>query len=177
METRRNVMKRYAFIPSSPFPLEERITPSHLSLANAAAAPHAETQTQSLNLYGFALGTQTPGTVHRLRATDARISPLGTVSLTGSLVIPNKGGANRPVHGKVTLSTAQGTVTVSLTGTVTVYTGSFSFASGNLSYKIVSGTNAYHGANGTGPVLYGPGPFGFLRDRFILDFGNYPPPP
>jgi hypothetical protein len=59
---------------------------------------------------------------------------------------------------------------------VTVYNGSFSFAFGNLSYKIVSGTKADHGATGTGPVLYGPGP-DFQPGRFLLDFGNYPPPP
>jgi hypothetical protein len=96
--------------------------------------------------------------------------------LTGFLVIPNTGAANRPVHGMVTISNAQGTVTVSLRGTVTVFKGPFSFASGLLSYTIVSGTKVDHGATGTGPVSYGPGPV-FQPGRFLLDFGNYPPPP
>ncbi|MFI5457297.1 MAG: hypothetical protein ACHRXM_17765 [Isosphaerales bacterium] len=170
-------MRRYAFIPSSVAPLEERITPSHSGLASAAATPLASTQSHSVNLYGFVLGRDTTvGTVHRLRATGGTISPLGTVSLTGFLVIPNTGAANRPVHGKVTISNAQGTVTVSLRGTVTVYKASFSFASGNLRYKIVAGTKADYGATGAGPVLYGPGPV-FQPGRFLLDFGHYPLPP
>ena len=170
-------MRRSAFIPSSPAPLEERITPSHWGLASAGAAPPALTQSHNLNLYGFVLGSDTTvGTVHRLRATGGTISPLGTVSLNGSLVIPKGHTANRPVHGTVTLSNAQGTVTVSLKGTVTVYKSSFSFASGTLTYEIVSGTKADSGATGTGPVLYGPGPV-FGPRKFLLDFGNYPPPP
>jgi len=170
-------MRRPAFIPSSPAPLEERITPSHWGLASAGATPPALTRSHSLNLYGLLLGSDTTvGTVHRLRATTGTISPLGNVSLTGFLVIPNTGAANRPVHGEVTISNAQGTVTVSLRGTVTVYKASFSFASGNLSYRIVSGTKADYGATGTGPVLYGPGPV-FQPGRFLLDFGNYPLPP
>ena len=170
-------MKRYAFIPSPPVPLEERITPSPSGLASVGANPPALTQSHSLNLYGFVLGRDsTVGIVHWLHATGGTISPLGTVSLTGFLVIPNTGAAKRPVHGMVTISNPQGTVRVSLRGTVTVYKGSFSFASGNLSYKIVSGTKGDHTATGTGPVLYGPGPV-FQPGRFLLDFGNYPPLP
>jgi len=170
-------MRRSAFIPSSPAPLEERITPSNWGPASAAATPPALAQSHSLNLYGFVLGSDTTvGTVHRLQATGGTISPLGTVSLTGFLVIPNTGAANEPVHGKVTISNAQGTVTVFLKGTVTVHKASFTFASGNLTYKILSGTKIDHGATGSGPVLYGPGPV-FQPGRFLLDFGNYPPPP
>jgi len=170
-------MKRYAFIPASPSPLEERITPSPAGLASAAAIAPALTQSHSLKLYGFVLGSDTTvGTVHRLQANGGTIAPLGRISLTGFLVIPTKGAATRAVHGIVTISNARGTVTVSLTGTVTVYKGSFPFASGTLSYKIVAGTKADRGATGTGPVLYGPGPV-LLPGRFLLDFGNYPPPP
>jgi len=170
-------MRRNSFIPSAPAPLEERITPSHSGLARAAAAAPALTQSQSLNLYGLLLGRDTTiGIAHWLQATGGTISPLGTVSATGVLEIPSTGNANRPVHGKVTISNAQGSVTVALRGTVTVYKGSFSFASGNLSYKIVSGTKAYDGATGAGPVVYGPGPV-FEPGRFMLDFGGYPPPP
>ena len=83
--------------------------------------------------------------------------PPGKVSLTGFLVIPNTGAANRPVHGKVTISNAQGSITVCLRGTLTVYKGSLSIASGNLTNQIVSGSKADHGATGTGPVSCGPG--------------------
>jgi hypothetical protein len=170
-------MRRYAFIPSSPDPLEERITPSHAGLAGAVPTAAAITPSQNLNLYGLALGQATiRGTVHLLQATDATISPLGKVTVTGYLVIPNKVGANRPVQGFVTLSNPRGEVTVTLRGTVTVSRASFSFASGNLTYKIVSGSRADHNATGTGTVLYGPGPV-LLPGRFLLDFGNYPPPP
>jgi len=137
----------------------------------------ALTRAHSLDLYGLALGSDTTdGTVHRLQATGGTISPLGRVSLTGFLVIPNGRAATRAVRGMVTISNAQGTLKVSLTGTVTVYKGPFPFASGNLSYKIVSGTKADRGARGAGPVLYGLGPV-FQPGRFLLDFGNYPPPP
>jgi len=170
-------MKRYAFIPASPAPLEQRITPSHTGLASVAAIAPAVTNSHSLKLYGLALGSDTTaGTVHRLHATGGTLSPLGKDSLTGFLVIPNGRAATRAVHGTVTISGAQGTVRVSLTGTVTVYKGPFPFASGTLRYKIVSGTKADRGATGTGPVLYGPGPV-FRPGRFLLDFGNYPPPP
>jgi hypothetical protein len=172
-------MKRFAFIPSSPAHLEERITPSHSGLTSAAATPAALTPPYSLNpnLYGFVLGSDTTvGPVHRLQATGGTISPLGMVSLTGFLVIPIKGAAKRAAHGIVTIANDQGTVKVSLRGMVTVYEGSFSFASGDLSYRILSGTKADHGATGTGPVLYGPGPV-VLPGRFLLDFGNAPPPP
>jgi hypothetical protein len=170
-------MKRYAFIPASPVPLEQRITPSPMGLASTAATAPALTQAHSLNLYGFVLGSDTTvGTVHRLQATGGTLSPLGTVSLAGFLVIPNARAATRAVHGIVTISNAQGTVKVSLKGTVTVEKGPFPFASGTLSYKIDSATKADRGARGTGPVLYGPGPV-FLPGRFLLDFGNYPPPP
>jgi hypothetical protein len=170
-------MKRRAFIPSSPTPLEERITPSHSGLAGGVATPHALTQSQKLVLSGFVLGRDTAiGSVHLLQASGGTISPLGTVSLNGYLVIPTTGPANRPASGLVTLSNAKGTVTVALKGTVTVTKASFTFASGTLTYTIVSGTKADRGATGTGPVLYGPGPV-FLPGRFLLDFGNYPPPP
>ena len=170
-------MKRHAFIPASPAPLEERITPSPSGLASAVATPRALLQSHSLGLYGIALGSDTTvGAHHMLQASDATISPLGTVSLSGFLVIPNKGAAKRAVHGTVMISNAQGTVKVSLSGTVTVYNGAFTFASGTLSYKIDSGTKADHGATGTGPVSYGPGPV-FQPGRFLIDFGNYPLPP
>ncbi len=170
-------MKKYAFIPASPAPLETRITPSHSGLAAGAAAVPALTQTHSLNLTGFALGRdRTVGTMHHLQATSGTISPLGTVSLTGYLVIPKGRAATRAAHGIVTISNAQGTVKVSLTGTVTIYKGPFTFASGDLSYKIVSGTRADRSATGSGPVLYGPGPV-FQPGRFLLNFGNNPPPP
>jgi hypothetical protein len=177
MATRKHFMRRYAFIPSSPDPLEGRFTPSHLGLAVAAPTSPAITQSQDLKLYGFALGHETTrGIVHLWRASDATISPLGKVSLTGFLVIPNKHGANRPVQGTVTILSAHGTITASLKGTVTVFNGSFSFASGNLTYTIVSSTKADRGVTGAGPVLYGPGPV-LLPGRFLLDFGNFPPPP
>jgi hypothetical protein len=170
-------MRRATFVASPPPPLEKRITPSHSGLTGAASTPIALTQSLSLNLYGLALGRDTTvGTEHRLRVTSATISPLGKLSLTGVLMIPKKSGVNIPVHGKVTISNAQGTVTVDLIGSVTVYKGPFTFASGNLTYTIVSGTKADRGVIGSGPVLYGPGPV-FQPDRFLLNFGNYPPPP
>jgi len=170
-------MRRYAFIPFSPDPLEERITPSHAGLAGVAPASPAITQSQDPHLYGFALGQETTrGTVHLLRSTDAAISPLGKVSLIGYLVIPVRGGATRPAQGIVFISSAKGEITVTLEGTVTFSNGSFPSVSGNLTYKIVSATKAYLGATGTGPVLFGPGPVA-LPGRFLLDFGNYPPPP
>ena len=108
-------------------------------------------------------------------ANGGMISPLGTVSLNGFLVIPNNSAAKRPVHGKVTISDAQATVTVSLRGSVTVSKGSFSYATGNLTYQIISGTNADL-RDRKGTVLYGPGPVVGPRN-FLLDFGHYPPPP
>jgi hypothetical protein len=171
-------MHRRAFSPSPVAPLEHRIALSQAAAFSCAAgAPHVWAQPARLNLYGLALGTDhTAGTVHRLQATNDSIAPLGTVSLSGFLVIPPARQANRHVHGTVTISNPRGSVVVSLSGTVTLYNGPFPFASGNLTYKIVSGTRAYHGATGTGAVLYGPGPV-LLPGRFLLDFGHYPPPP
>ena len=170
-------MKDRAFIPSLLFPLEERIVLSHSGLAHSLTPHPALVQSQSLNLYGFVIGSdKTVGKRHQLNAPGGTISPIGAVSLAGVLVIPQKVGANRPVHGSVTISNAHGKITVSLTGSVTVHKGSFRWASGKLTYKIVAGTMAYQGAKGTGSVLYGPGPV-FLPRRFLLDFGNYPPPP
>ena len=152
-------MKRRAFIPSSLAPLEERVALSHAGFASDLATPPALTQSHRLNLYGFVLGRdKTVGTMHKLQATGRTISPLGSVSLAGFLVIPKTGRANRSVHGTVTISNAHGSLVISLTGTVTVFHGAFSFASGNLRYKIVSGTKAFHRTTGSGPVLYGPGP-------------------
>jgi hypothetical protein len=114
--------------------------------------------------------------LHRLQAKGETIAPLGTVSFTGFLVIPTRGAATRAAHGIVTIANDQGTVSVSLRGMVTVSSGPFSFASGRLSYQILSGTKADQGASGSGPVLYGPGPV-LQPGRFLLDFGNAPPPP
>jgi hypothetical protein len=171
-------MKRSAFVPSRVEVLESRIALSHIEVAHAIAIPRAAVaQVQSLELSGFAIGSDTTvGRIHLLRATGASISPLGVVSLAGFLVIPHAHGANRSVHGMVTLSNSQGTVAVSLRGTVTVYQGPFTFASGDLIYKIIRGTGAFRGASGSGPVLYGPGP-AVVPGRFLLDFGNAPPPP
>jgi hypothetical protein len=170
-------MKRFAFVPTSPAPFEQRISLSHPGLVGTAPTPPALRQSLDVNLYGFVLGRDTTVRAkHLLRATSGTISPLGTVSLTGFLIIPKSGGANRPAHGLVTISNAEGTVTVRLRGTVTVYKAPVPFASGNLTYRIVSGTNADRGAIGGGPVLYGPGPVP-KPDRFLLDFGNFPPPP
>jgi hypothetical protein len=170
-------VKVRAFIPSLLCLLEERIALSHSGLVHSLAHQPALVQSRSLNLYGFVIGSDnTVGTMHRLNSSGGTISPLGTVSLTGFLVIPNRVGANRPAHGSVTISNANGSVTVSLTGRVTVSQGIFRFASGKLTYKIISGTKAYHGEKGSGSVLYGPGPVA-LPDRFLLDFGKFPPPP
>lgn len=170
-------MKRHAFIPSSPAPLEERVALSPVGPASTVATAPVLTQAQSLNLYGIVLGRDTTvGSMHKLQAASATLSPLGRVSLKGFLAIPSRGGENRLVHGLVTISNLQGTVTISLKGMVTVYRGPISFASGSLTYKIDSATKADHGAKGTGPVSYGPGPV-LQAGRFLLDFGNYPPPP
>jgi hypothetical protein len=170
-------MKRFAFIPSSPAPLEERIAPSPAGFAGTVRTPTAMRRLLDLNLSGFVLGNQTTvGTEHRLHATGGTIAPLGTVSLNGFLMISKSVGANRPAHGSVTISNAQGSITVGLAGKVTVFNGPFVFASGTLRYKIVSGTKADLGATGSGPVLYGPGP-ALQPGRFLLDFGNFPPPP
>ena len=174
---RRIAMRRYAFVPSLPAPLEERIMPSHSGLASTAALPPALTQSESLNLYGLIVGREKAvGTLHHLKAAFGMVSPLGTVSTTGFLVIPGTGAAKRPAHGKVTISNPQGTIRVSLKGTVTVVKGFTSYATGNLTYEIVSGAKADRGASGTGQVLYGPGPV-FGPGNFLLDFGHYPPPP
>jgi hypothetical protein len=150
---------------------------SQATLASALVHQPVLVQSQKLKLYGVVLGRdKTVGTLHDLSSTGGTIAPLGAVSLRGFLVIPKKVGANQPVEGSVTISNSHGSVIVSLKGTVTVYKGSFQWASGNLTYKIVSGTDAYKGAKGSGPVLYGPGPV-FAPHRFLLDFGNYPPPP
>ncbi len=170
-------MRRIAFIPSVPDHLEERVVLSTTGLPGAVPAAHASIHSSVLLLDGFFLGSdKSVGTVHLLKSSSATLSPLGTASLTGYLIIPLKAGANRPVHGIVTISNTQGSITVCLRGTVTVSNSPFSFASGNLTYRIVLGTKAYHGATGTGPVLYGPGPV-FLPGRFLLDFGNAAPPP
>ncbi len=122
-------MRRRTFIPCSPNPLEERITPSHGGLSSAATSTHVSpaASAQTLNLYGFILGSdKVDGTVHKLNSSSRSLSPLGTVSLTGHLIIPLKAGANRPVHGIVTISNAQGSITVSLRGTATVSNAPFS---------------------------------------------------
>jgi hypothetical protein len=43
-------------------------------------------------------------------------------------------------------------------------------------YDILSGTKGDHGATGTGPVSYGPGPV-FQPGRFLFDFDHYSLPP
>ncbi len=150
---------------------------STTGLPSAVPTVHALIQFDVLTLDGFILGSDRAlGTVHLLKSTTGTLAPLGTVSLTGYLIIPLKAGANRSVHGIVKMSNSQGSITVCLRGTVTVYKSPFPFASGNLTYRIVSGARAYHSATGTGPVLYGPGPV-FLPGRFLLDFGNAIPPP
>jgi hypothetical protein len=165
-------MKRRKFIPSSIAPLDQRIALSH-----ALAHQPVLVLSQRLNPYGLALGSdKTTGTRHELSASGAAIAPLGQVSLVGALWIPNKVGRERPVHGTVSLVNRHGSVTLSLTGTVTVSRGSFLWDSGNLKYQVMSGTKAYRGARGSGSVLYGPGPV-FEPGRFMLDFGGYPPPP
>jgi hypothetical protein len=177
MTFRRITMKRRDFIPSSPTPLEQRVTLSRSGIASAAPMAAVLNQSHSMNLYGFVLGTDTAiGSVHRLHAARGTVAPLGEGSLGGFLVIPTRGAANRPVDGLVKFSNAHGTVTLTLSGTVTVHRGSFAFGSGTFTYTIIAGTKAYKGAKATGPVLYGPGPI-FAPGRFLLDFGNYPPPP
>ena len=170
-------MRRRAFVPSVPNTLEERITPSHSGLRGVVSTLPAIRQSLDPYLYGFALGQETTrGTVHLLRSSDAAISPLGKVSLIGYLVIPLRGGATRAAQGIVFIATAKGEMTVALEGTVTLSSGSVPSISGNLTYKIVAAIKAYRGATGTGPVLFGTGPV-VLPGRFLLDFGNYIPPP
>jgi hypothetical protein len=131
----------------------------------------------NLNLSGFVLGADTTlGPLHLLKSTGGTISPLGSVSLTAILVIPTTGAAKRMAFGIVAISNSKGSLVVSLRGMVTDFNGAFTFASGKLSYRILSATGADHGATGTGPVLYGPGP-AVEPGRFLLDFGNFPPPP
>jgi hypothetical protein len=150
---------------------------SDLGSIRAAAITDALTKSRKLDLQGFVLGREkTVGVIHWLQAASGAISPLGNATVAGFLVIPIIGGDHRPVFGSVTISNAQGSLVVSLTGTVTVSTGPFTFASGKLSYRIISGTKAYLGATGGGPVLYGPGPV-FQPGRYLLDFGNATPPP
>ena len=171
-------MKRRAFVPSAPAALEERIALSHPGLAAAVALQHHVSPAPKLTLRGLVGGTDTTsGSKHQLKATGATLSPLGTVSLSGDVVIPTTGGTSRPVHGTVTLANSKGTITVELSGTVSPLPfPDFTAYSGNLTYKIVSGTRAYLHATGTGSVTFGPGP-AVVAGRFMLDFGGYPPPP
>ena len=156
-------MRHREFRPCEPVPLEGRVVPSRVE-----ALP--------LVLDGFEIGTdRSRGTAHRL-ASDARaIEPLGLGHLTGSLVIPTAGGPHRTAHGSARISDARGEIVVSLRGTVYVITGT-GLTSGLLTYRIVSGTGAYRGATGSGPVLYGPGP-ALRPGHFLLNFGDSVPPP
>ncbi len=73
-------MRRRTFIPCSPNPLEERITPSHGGLSSAATSTHVSpaASAQTLNLYGFILGSdKVDGTVHQLNSSSASLSPSG----------------------------------------------------------------------------------------------------
>jgi hypothetical protein len=89
-------MQRSAFIPSPVERLENRFALGHVDAAHDFAAPRAAVmQSLKLDLSGFAIGTDTTvGRNHMLRASGARISPLGEVSLAGFLVIPNGRGAD-----------------------------------------------------------------------------------
>ncbi len=177
-------MKRHAYVPSTLAPLEERIALSHIGLIGADTSHHhhhtkVTPPAQTLNLYGLVGGTDsTHGSKHQLKASGATLSPLtGSVSLSGDLVIPITGGTDHPADGTIRLADRKGTVTVDLSGTVTpLQFSSFTAYSGNLTYKIISGTKAYKGATGTGTVSFGPGP-AVVAGKFLLDFGGYPPPP
>ena len=150
----------------------------HSGLAGALPAAPALTQSLDLNLSGFALGSDTnAGSMHRLKASDAMISPLGTVTLTGFLVIPIKGGAQRPVHGKVTLANAEGKVTVSLKGTVTAFTGPVSLLLRKLDLQDCQWHQGRSRRKGNRPGAVRTGAGRLLPHRFLLDFGNAIPPP
>ena len=67
-------------------------------------------------------------------------------------------------------------MTVELSGAVNVTKSSFTWASGSLTYTVLSGPKDDAGLSGTGTVTYGPGPV-FHAGRYLLDFGGAPPPP
>jgi hypothetical protein len=172
-------MKRRAFIPSATFALEDRIALSHAGPTHVAAVVPLVKSAKVLDLNGFVLGKDTSiGAIHKLEATSgAMISPLGPSKVTGFLWISSTASKNKPVFGFVTISDAKGSILVSIDGTVVSLGGSLkNLSSGQLKYQIVHGTGAYKGAIGSGKVLYGPGP-AVQADRFLLDFGNAPPPP
>jgi hypothetical protein len=172
-------MKRRAFIPSAPVPLEDRIALSHAGPIQVVAVSSLVRQAKVLDLNGFVLGRdKTVGIVHILSIpSGAMISPLGPARLSGYLLIPSKGTKGKPVTGLVALTDAKGAILLSISGKVDSLGGSLSkFNSGLLTYRIVLGTRAYMGATGQGSVSYGPGP-ALLSGRFLLVFGNATPPP
>jgi hypothetical protein len=125
----------------------------------------------SLNLTGIvALGKPTGVTIQRIKVTDAILLPLGTVSVTGTLVVPKWDGESRPVHGTLTISNGEGSITISLKGTENGENSAL------FTYKILHGTKADKGATGTGQVLYALAPIPPLPSGgLLLDFGNVLP--
>ncbi len=151
----------HSFCPTALSPLEDRVVPSQLGIAPAAfvqssspSAPPVPERLLALN--GTISGTfvttlnsannPAAGTTTTFQGSG-RITGLGQVSVTGSLVkLVGPSGQLSTVE-TFTLTTAQGSVTIQLTNSAPK-TGSPSAAQS--SFSIVKATGAFQGAIGTG---------------------------
>jgi hypothetical protein len=182
-EGRWLMKRRFGFIPTSLTVLEARVVPSHGPVAHATSALVVSPigrSSHALALSGTIQGTETRAGDSRLirLAGQGSVSPLGHVMAQGTLL--ERGAEPTVIRSEMTLRTAQGSVTVRLTGALF---GAESLPPRpiTLSYTIVQGTGAFRGARGAGhatltesaPPLAGSAANG--QTSFSLTFGNPTP--
>jgi len=141
--------------------LEDRTVPSVTPLVTGSAGGQ-------VTLHGDVRGTwaasfANPGTgVHETLNGWGTVQPLGRVQASGDLQIPGflRMGQWR---GKLTLTDAQGSLTLSLLGPLA---GNFGKTPGSLSYTITGGTGQYAGTSGHGTAGLQQMPPRMPRDTF-----------
>ena len=173
--------KRYAFVPTTPAPLESRVTPSHGMLTPGMVGPVAMATppmppTHVIDLHGTVKGVAVPSPLASaipgamFLNGKGTVSPLGPARLVGTFSI--RSGEPTFYDGRVFLFNGRSVVQVHIFGIV----GGPSGPPAHLHYEITRTWGIDHGATGKGEVVYDQGPAVKGRTPFSLDFGPFSTP-
>jgi len=170
---------RPVFVGPLPAPITPPVTPP---VTPTVTSPPVTTQ--AIQIMGTVEGSYSAvaidpaaGVSYMFSGSSATVSPFGSVMMTGG--IQSSAGASDVAQGKLVLSNASGSVTLSLTGSPQKR---FAQVPSFFSYTITDSTGQFQGTTGSGTMVLTLAPNPTMNPtlnqsgRFTITFTKTPPP-